>query len=54
MEQFNINTADDLIKTLNRFGIDLNEQIEEIGKDLLDDVIKYLNSEEDIPEGENE
>ncbi len=54
MEQFNINTADDLIKTLNQFGINLNEQIEEIGKDLLDNVIKYLNSEEDIPEDENE
>ncbi len=54
MEQFNINTADDLIKTLNKFRIDLNQEINKIGKDLLNDVIKYLNSEEDTPEGKNE
>ena len=54
MEQFNINTADDLINTLNKFGIDLNQEINEIGKDLLNDMIKYLNSEEDTPEGKNE
>jgi len=54
IEQFNKNTADDLIKTLNKFGINLNQEINEIGKDLLNDVIKYLNSEEDPPEGEHE
>jgi len=54
MEQFNINSADDLINTLNQFGINLNQEIEGIGKDLVNDMIKYLNSEEDIEEEEDE
>jgi len=54
MEQLNINTADNLIKTLNKFGINLNQEINEIGKDLLNDVIKYLNSEEEEVEEEDD
>ncbi|NPA52676.1 MAG: hypothetical protein GXO22_07255 [Aquificae bacterium] len=46
MEQFNINTADDLLNTLNQFGINLESEINQIGKELLNDVIKYLNGEE--------
>ncbi len=54
MEQFNINTAYDLVNTLNQFGIDLNQEIGEVGKSLLNDVIKYLNSKEKVGENENE
>ncbi|NPA52563.1 MAG: hypothetical protein GXO22_06680 [Aquificae bacterium] len=46
MEQFNINTADDLTKTLNQLGINLENEINQIGKELIDDVIRYLNGEE--------
>ncbi len=53
MEQFNINTADDLISTLNQFGINLENEINQIGKELLNDVIQYLNGEE-IEEAKNE
>ncbi len=52
MEQFNINTADDLINVLNQFGINLEKEINQIGKQLLDDVIRYLKTEE--PEVEDE
>ncbi len=53
MEQFNINTADDLINALNQFGINLENEIEQIGKELLNDVIQYLNGEE-TQEAKNE
>ncbi|WP_457626965.1 hypothetical protein, partial [Persephonella sp.] len=53
MEQFNINTADDLINTLNQFGINLENEINQIGKGLLNDVIQYLNGEE-TQEGNDE
>ncbi len=46
MEQFGINSADDLINVLNQFGIDLSSEIEQVGKDILNDVIRYLNTEE--------
>jgi exonuclease VII large subunit len=46
MDQFNINTADDLINVLSNFGIDLSDEINHIGKDLLEDVIKYLNGDD--------
>ncbi|MDQ7056683.1 MAG: hypothetical protein Q9M89_09635 [Persephonella sp.] len=46
MGQFSVSSADDLINLLNQFNIDLNAEIEKIGKDLIDDVIKYLKSEE--------
>ncbi len=46
MEQFRINNADDLINVLNQFGIDLSSEIEQVGKDILNDVIRYLNTEE--------
>ncbi len=46
MEQFGINNADDLINVLNQFGIDLSSEIEQVEKDILNDVIRYLNTEE--------
>jgi len=53
MEQFNINTTDDLLNTLNQFGINLENEINQIGKGLLNDVIQYLNGEE-TQEGNDE
>ena len=47
MEQFNINNVDDLLNILSQLGIDLTEQINQIGKDFVNEVIKYLNSEEE-------
>ncbi len=46
IEQFGIKSADDLINVLNQFGIDLSSEIEQVGKDIINEVIKYLNSEE--------
>ncbi len=53
MEQFGINNADDLINILNQFGIDLSSEIEQVGKNLLNHVIRYLNAEE-VEEGKYE
>ena len=53
MEQFGINSADDLINVLNQFGIDLSSEIEQVGKDIINDVIRYLNTEE-AEEGKDE
>ncbi|EDP73397.1 hypothetical protein, partial [Hydrogenivirga sp. 128-5-R1-1] len=47
MEQFNINNVDDLLNILSQLGIDLTQQIDQIGKDFVNEVIKYLNSEEE-------
>ncbi len=54
MEQFGINSADDLINVLNQFGIDLSSEIEQVGKDIINEVIKYLNSEEKEEEVEDD
>ena len=44
---------DDLMNVLNQFGIDLSSEIEQVGKDIINDVIRYLNTEEQ-EEGKDE
>ena len=53
MKQSGINSADDLINVLNQFGINLSSEIEQVGKDIINDVIRYLNTEE-VEEGKDE
>ena len=53
IEQFGIKSADDLINVLNQFGIDLSSEIEQVGKDIINEVIKYLNSEEEEVEDDS-